>query len=303
MANAPRGQKGQDVHGVFLLDKPAGRTSNQALQDVKRLFSARKAGHTGSLDPFATGMLPICLGEATKTAGFMLDADKSYIATARFGTATSTGDTEGEVLREEAVPDLSEADIQSVLADFEGVIEQVPPMYSALKHEGKPLYQLAREGREVAREARKVTIHSLVIESWNSPRLTFRVQCSKGTYVRTLGEDLAKALGSCAHLESLRRLSVTPFDPDAMVTLDALVEARDSGRHMDLLLPIDAGLGHWPRAEITEGQAARFCHGNAVIVDGQQPGMVRVYQQDGGILGIGETRDDNQTYPKRLFLL
>lgn len=303
MANAPRGQKGQDVHGVFLLDKPAGRTSNQALQDVKRLFSARKAGHTGSLDPFATGMLPICLGEATKTAGFMLDADKSYIATARFGTATSTGDTEGEVLREEAVPDLSEADIQSVLADFEGVIEQVPPMYSALKHEGKPLYQLAREGREVAREARKVTIHSLVLESWNSPRLTFRVQCSKGTYVRTLGEDLAKALGSCAHLESLRRLSVTPFDPDAMVTLDALVEARDSGRHMDLLLPIDAGLGHWPRAEITEGQAARFCHGNAVIVDGQQPGMVRVYQQDGGILGIGETRDDNQTYPKRLFLL
>lgn len=303
MANAPRGQKGQDVHGVFLLDKPAGRTSNQALQDVKRLFSARKAGHTGSLDPFATGMLPICLGEATKTAGFMLDADKSYIATARFGTATSTGDTEGEVLREEAVPDLSEADIQSVLADFEGVIEQVPPMYSALKHEGKPLYQLAREGREVAREARKVTIHSLVIESWNSPRLTFRVQCSKGTYVRTLGEDLAKALGSCAHLESLRRLSVTPFDPDAMVTLDVLVEARDSGRHMDLLLPIDAGLGHWPRAEITEGQAARFCHGNAVIVDGQQPGMVRVYQQDGGILGIGETRDDNQTYPKRLFLL
>lgn len=303
MANAPRGQKGQDVHGVFLLDKPAGRTSNQALQDVKRLFSARKAGHTGSLDPFATGMLPICLGEATKTAGFMLDADKSYIATARFGTATSTGDTEGEVLREEAVPDLSEADIQSVLADFEGVIEQVPPMYSALKHEGKPLYQLAREGREVAREARKVTIHSLVIESWNSPRLTFRVQCSKGTYVRTLGEDLAKALGSCAHLESLRRFSVTPFDPDAMVTLDALVEARDSGRHMDLLLPIDAGLGHWPRAEITEGQAARFCHGNAVIVDGQQPGMVRVYQQDGGILGIGETRDDNQTYPKRLFLL
>lgn len=294
---------GHDIHGVILLDKPVGRSSNQALQDVKRLFSARKAGHTGSLDPFATGMLPICLGEATKTAGFMLDADKAYIATARLGTATSTGDTEGEVVSEEAVPDLSEADIESVLADFEGVIEQVPPMYSALKHEGKPLYKLAREGLEVEREAREVTIHSLVLESWQPPSLIFRVECSKGTYVRTLAEDLAKALGSCAHLDSLRRLSVTPFDPDAMVTLEALEAAREAGRHLENLLPVDAGLEHWPKAEITEGQGARFCHGNAVIVDGQQAGMVRVYEQGGRILGIGETRTDNQTYPKRLFLL
>jgi len=295
--------RGQNIHGVILLDKPAGRSSNQALQDVKRLFSARKAGHTGSLDPFATGMLPICLGEATKTAGFMLDADKAYRATAQLGTATATGDTEGEVVNEEAVPDLSEADIESVLADFEGVIEQVPPMYSALKHEGKPLYKLAREGREVERDAREVTIHSLVLESWQPPRLIFRVECSKGTYVRTLAEDLAKALGSCAHLESLRRLSVTPFDPDAMVTLEALDAARESGRHLEYLLPTDAGLQHWPRIEITEGQAARFCNGSPVIVDGQEPGIARVYQQDGGILGIGEIKSDGQTHPKRLFLL
>jgi tRNA pseudouridine55 synthase len=295
--------RGHNIHGVILLDKPAGRSSNQALQDVKRLFSARKAGHTGSLDPFATGMLPICLGEATKTAGFMLDADKAYRATARLGTATATGDTEGEVVTEEAVPELSEADIETVLADFEGVIEQVPPMYSALKHEGKPLYRLAREGREVERDAREVTIHSLVLESWQPPRLIFRVECSKGTYVRTLAEDLAKALGSCAHLESLRRLSVTPFDPDAMVTLEVLEAAGVAGRQLDYLLPTDAGLEHWPKAEITEGQAARFRHGNPVIVDDQQPGMVRVYEQGGRILGIGETRTDNQTYPKRIFLL
>lgn len=295
--------RGQAIHGILLLDKPAGRSSNQALQDVKRLYDARKAGHTGSLDPFATGMLPLCLGEATKTAGFMLDADKTYRATARLGIQTSTGDTEGEEIRQAPVPDLARGAIEAVMEKFEGEIEQIPPMHSALKHEGQPLYKLAREGREVERKPRKITIHEFALESWAPPLLTFKVRCSKGTYVRTLAEDLAIALDTCAHLESLRRLSVSPFGESEMVTMDDLSRAREEGTHEDLLLPIDAGLSGLPRVEITEGQAQRFSHGNPVIVDGQEPGMVRVYRQDGPILGIGEAMADNQTHPKRLFLL
>lgn len=295
--------RGRAIHGILLLDKPAGRTSNHALQDVKRLYGARKAGHTGSLDPFATGMLPLCLGEATKTAGFMLDSDKIYRATARLGIQTSTGDTEGDRIREEAVPDLDREAIETAMAGFVGEIEQIPPMYSALKHEGQPLYKLAREGREVERKPRKVTIHEFVLEGWAPPLLTFKVRCSKGTYVRTLAEDLAMALGTCAHLESLRRLSVSPFDESEMVAMDDLSRAREDGMQEDLLHPIDAGLSELPRVEITEGQAQRFRHGNPVIVDGLEPGMVRVYQQDGPILGIGEAMADSQTHPRRLFMI
>lgn len=293
----------QDIHGILLLDKPAGRSSNQTLQDVKRLFGARKAGHTGSLDPFATGMLPICFGEATKTAGFMLDADKAYRATARLGVGTSTGDVEGEVVREGPVPDSSASDIETAMAEFEGPFEQTPPMHSALKHEGKRLYELAREGHEVVRKPREVTIHHLELENWEPPLLTFRVECSKGTYVRTLAEELAEALGTCAHLQSLRRLYVTPFEEAGMVTMETLREASETDNHLDCLLPVDAGLSGWPKVEITAGQAARFCHGNPVIIDGQEPGLVRVYQQDGGILGLGEAKPDHQVHPKRLFLI
>lgn len=294
---------GRAIHGIVLLDKPAGRSSNHALQDVKRLYDARKGGHTGNLDPFATGMLPLCFGEATKTAGFMLDADKTYHATARLGIQTSTGDIEGEEIRQAPVPDLTPETIEAAMAQFEGEIEQIPPMHSALKHQGQPLYKLAREGREIERKPRRVTIHELVLEGWEPPRLTFRVRCSKGTYVRTLAEDLAKALGTCAYLESLRRLSVSPFGESDMVTMDDLSRARENDTHEDLLLPIDAGLSGLPRVEITAGQAQRFCHGNPVIVDGLEPGMVRVYRQDGPILGIGEAMADNQTHPKRLFIL
>jgi tRNA pseudouridine55 synthase len=296
-------KRGRDVHGIVLLDKPVGRSSNHALQDVKRLFSARKAGHTGSLDPFATGMLPLCFGEATKTAGFMLDSDKSYEATARLGITTSTGDVEGEVVDELPVPDLDVAVIEEAMNQFMGEIEQVPPMYSALKHQGKPLYKLAREGMEVERKARRVTIHDITLESWEAPHLTFRVACSKGTYVRTLAEDLAKALGSCGHLVSLRRTSVSPFDAADMVTMEELSAAKDEDRLEDLLLPIDSGLEGWPRIEITAGQAVRFTNGNPVIVDSQEVGLVRVYEQDGKILGIAEIQPDGQAHPKRLFLL
>lgn len=298
----PRNRKGLDIHGIVLLDKPEGRSSNQALQDVKRLFSARKAGHTGNLDPFATGMLPVCLGEATKTAGFMLDADKAYRATAVLGVATTTGDTEGEVTADNPVPAIDQAAIEAAMEKFTGEIEQVPPMYSALKRDGQPLYKLAREGKEVEREPRKVTIHELVLESWEKPRLTFSVRCSKGTYVRTLAEDLAKSLDSCAHLDALRRLSVSPFTEAQMVSMEQLSSLRETESQLDVLLPIDAGLTGWPKAEITEGQAVRFCNGNPVIIDGQEEGLLRVYGPEDKILGIGEAKSDSQTHPKRLFL-
>ncbi len=298
-----RSRGGNNIHGVVLLDKPEGRSSNQALQDVKRLFSARKAGHTGSLDPFATGMLPICFGEATKTAGFMLDSDKSYIATARLGSATSTGDVEGEVIEENEVPALDVIDIEQAMSGFLGEIKQVPPMYSALKHEGQPLYKLAREGREISRDARPVSIHKLNLESWVSPLLTFSVECSKGTYVRTLAEDLAKALGTCAHLVSLRRLHVSPFRTKDMVSMEQLSAAREANQLSDQLLPVDAGLENWARIEITPGQEARFVNGNPVIVDSRETELVRVYSQERQLLGLAETRPDGQAYPKRLFLL
>ena len=224
-----RRRKGRDIHGVILLDKPAGYSSNQALQKVRWLFQARKAGHTGSLDPFATGMLPICIGEASKTAGFMLNASKSYLASAGRGKATTTGDIEGETRLEMKVPDLDKTRINAVLCEFRGEIEQVPPMYSALKHQGQPLYRLARAGQEVARKARPVTIHSLELLDWAPPMLNFRLRCSKGTYVRTLAEDIADKLGSCAHLQSLRRLDVEPFREKDMIQLDRLDSRSASG--------------------------------------------------------------------------
>ncbi len=212
-----RRKHGADIHGIVLLDKPAGITSNRALQKVRGIFQARKAGHTGSLDPFATGMLPICLGEASKTAAFMLEAGKRYRATARLGVATSTGDLDGEIIQTCPLPAIDPGSLTQVLQRFTGEIEQVPPMYSALKHEGRPLYEYARAGIVIERPARTITIHHLQLMDWQPPDLTFDVHCSKGTYIRTLAEDIATALDCCAHLVALRRTLVEPFDnaPDA----------------------------------------------------------------------------------------
>ena len=250
-----RRRKGRDIHGVLLLDKPVGWSSNQAVQKVRWLFQARKAGHTGTLDPFATGMLPICLGEASKTAAFMLDAGKTYEASARLGEATSTGDIEGEVIRRAAVDIPGTERIEQVMAQFTGVIEQVPPMYSALKHRGRPLYELAREGKEVERAPRPVTIHRLELLDWEAPDLRFRVRCSKGTYVRTLAEDIAGRLGSCAHLKALRRLEVEPFREDGMVSLEDLENAVENGKADSFLLPVDSGLSGWPVVKLDEARA------------------------------------------------
>jgi tRNA pseudouridine55 synthase len=298
-----RRRKGRDVHGVVLLDKPPGWSSNQALQKVRWLFQARKAGHTGNLDPFATGMLPICLGEASKTAGFMLDAVKTYEARAVLGVATATGDIEGEATRKSEPPQVDSPAIEAVLAAFHGEIEQLPPMYSALKHRGQPLYRLAREGKTVERKPRRVRIFELELLAWESPLLQFRVRCSKGTYVRTLAEDIAKALDSCAHLDRLRRVSVEPFEQRGMVTLEQLEAMAESGIIDEALLPVDAGLAHWPRITLDESREKPFSHGNPVPCPDASPGPVRAYSHTGRLLGLAEVTPDQRLKPKRLMNL
>ncbi len=301
-----RRRKGDPVDGVVLLDKPAGLSSNQALQRVRRLFNARKAGHTGTLDPFATGLLPLCFGEASKTTAFLLDATKAYRAEARLGQATATGDPEGEVVESGPVPTVSAEAIETVLAGLTGDIEQVPPMYSALKHEGKPLYELARQGITVPRKARPVTIHALELVEWSPPRLVFDVVCSKGTYVRTLAEDIAGALGTVAHLTALRRLRVGPFDAAGMVALDTLEAAAEAGSLKDHLLPVDAGLPDWPLVTLDTAGARAFRHGNpAVPPTGPQLAagtLVRVSDPEGVRLGLGEW-SGGKLRPRKVFQL
>lgn len=297
-----RRRTGQDVHGIVLLDKPAGISSNQALQRVRRLLSARKAGHSGSLDPFATGMLPVCLGEATKTAAFMLDSSKTYRAVIKLGFATTTGDPEGEVNLEKPVPELSRPDIERVLAGFLGSVQQVPPMYSALKHQGQPLYKLARQGLSIDRQPRRITVYRIELTTWEPPLLGFEVHCSKGTYVRTLAEDIAAALGSCGHLVSLRRVNVEPFDASDMITLDELEAAVAADRGQEYLLPVDAGLSAWPRIELGPEDAGRFVHGGPVAVTAAR-GMVRVAGPDGLLLGLAEAGEDGIARPKRVFVM
>lgn len=300
-----RRRKGRNVNGIILLDKPEGYSSNQAVQKVRWLFQARKAGHTGSLDPFATGMLPVCLGEASKTAGFMLDASKIYIATARLGQATATGDTEGDVICESPVPERSASEIEAVFRKFTGESEQVPPMYSALKHQGQPLYKLARAGKEVSRSSRTIVIHSLELLEWKpeSATLVFRVHCSKGTYVRTLAEDIALKLGTCAHLLALRRLSVEPFREKDMIGLEQLLELAEEGLLDSCLLSPDAGLDDWPVVVLNPSETKRFCHGNPIeAVDGVK-GSVRVYGPGDQLLGLGEILSDNLLKAKRIMNL
>lgn len=300
-----RRKRGLDIHGVVLLDKPAGISSNRALQRVRGVFQARKAGHTGSLDPFATGMLPVCLGEASKTAAYMLQAGKTYHATARLGQATSTGDLEGEVVQSASLPGHDAAGIARVLERFRGEIEQVPPMFSALKHEGRPLYEYARAGITIERPARNVQIFQISLQSWCPPDLEFLVNCSKGTYIRTLAEDIASALDSCAHLVELRRLAVEPFDDLPMVTLEQLEQAREQGGLHDFLLPVDAGLPNWPRIDLDPVQQRKFMHGNQFpfTSDVVPAGKVRVYSPAGNVLGLADLTPEGRLRPVRVFNL
>lgn len=293
----------RDVQGIALLDKPAGLTSNQALQDVKRLFQARKAGHTGSLDPLASGLLPICLGEGTKISGFLLDADKHYQVTCRLGVKTATGDAEGEVLETRAVAGLSRRAVEEALHGFSGRIEQVPPMYSAVKHQGQRLYRLARQGLNVERKPRSVTVHVLNLLHYEGDSLELDVRCSKGTYVRTLVEDIGERLGCGAHVAALRRLGVGPYDTTAMITLDRLhCLAQEGLQRLDgVLLPIESALVHWPGVRLSDDAAYYLRKGQAVQVPhAPTRGWVRLYLAGERFLGMGQILDDGRVAPRRL---
>jgi len=296
--------RGRPVNGILLLDKPIGSTSNGALQEVKRLFFAQKAGHTGNLDPMASGLLPLCFGEATKLSAYLLDADKAYEGTATLGKRTTTADTEGEVIDERPVGDYSDALMAEVLARFTGPIEQVPPMYSALKHQGQPLYKLAREGVEVERKPRTVTIHELVLRGRTATELELGIHCTKGTYVRTLVEDIGEALGCGAHLSALRRTRVGAFDISAAVSLDEVrrIADEEGSAALDrLLIPFKEVFADWPAVQLTETLTFYLRQGQPVIVP-QAPtgGMVKLLDQDGDFLGVGEILDDGRVAPRRL---
>lgn len=291
------------VNGVLVLDKPRGMSSNQALQKVRWLLNAEKAGHTGSLDPLATGVLPLCFGEATKFSQYLLDADKAYETVAHLGVTTTTGDAEGEVVEQRDVTVGREA-IEAVLPRFRGDIEQVPPMYSALKKDGQPLYKLARAGEVVEREARSVTIARLDLLAFESPCATLAVSCSKGTYVRTLVEDIGRELGCGGHVAALRRTQAGPFQLSQSVTLEELEKVHAEGGNEALdrfLLPVDAGLEHWPLLQLSEHSAYYWLHGQPVRAP-ELPkfGMLRVQDHEGRFIGIGEVTDDGRLAPRRL---
>jgi tRNA pseudouridine55 synthase len=268
----------QHVDGVLLLDKPQGLSSNDALQKARRIFQAAKAGHTGTLDPMATGLLPVLFGEATKFSHLLLDSDKTYEATLLLGVTTTTGDAEGEILDRVPVA-ADESAIRAACARFVGEIRQVPPMYSALKHEGKPLYEYARQGIHIERPARDVTIHSLEVLRVAGAHLDIRVRCSKGTYIRTLAEDIGYALACGAHLTALRRTQTAAWSVQDACTLDAL-GALDGAARTARLMPIDALLAHLPRIDLSPEHAARFCHGQALRAHSSTRGAVRVYGPD-----------------------
>lgn len=291
------------VCGVVLLDKPAGLSSNAALQRVRSLYGARKAGHTGNLDPLASGMLPICLGEATKIAGALLDARKQYRFTVHLGERTSSGDLEHAVIERRDVPPLDRTQIERALAPLAGRREQVPPMHSALKHGGERLYRLARRGIEVERAPRAIEIAQLWVEEWTAPRLTLQVVCSKGTYVRVLAEEIAAALGTCGHVVALHRVWTEPFENEPMIGLERL-EAADRAERERWLMPIDRPLQRWPRIDLQIEAARRLRHGQAVpsgIAPSDTP--VRIYGPDARFLGIGTIDTSGQLHPKRLMEL
>jgi tRNA pseudouridine55 synthase len=288
-----------DIHGILLLDKPLGLSSAGAVARVKRLFDARKAGHTGSLDPLASGMLPICFGEATKFAAQLLDADKTYRVTARLGERTPSADRESEVIERRSLPPYSREQLAQALAAFPRQYSQVPPMHSALKQDGKPLYEYARAGITRERAARDIVIHDLRLLDWRSPDLSFDVRCTKGTYIRVLAEDLAAQLGTIAHLATLRRLEVAPFGAEPQWGFEAL-EAMTPAQRQEVLLPVDAALTGWPRLDLPAGGVSALRQGQAVPVAVEPPGTVRIYAAGLGFLGLGEIQAAGRLVPLRL---
>ena len=297
-------KRGRDIHGVFLLDKPQGMSSNDIMQKVKRIFQANKAGHTGALDPLATGMLPICLGEATKFSQFLLDADKRYLVTAKLGERTDTSDAEGQIVETRDV-NVKTSEILTALEPFLGDILQVPTMFSALKHNGKPLYEYARQGITVEREARPITIFELNFIEYNAPYLTLEVHCSKGTYIRTLVDDLGEVLGCGAHVTMLRRTAVADYPTEKMLdwnALQSLAAQQDLSLLDALLLPMDTAVAKLPTLTLDESQAQGIGFGQRVKFDNPNrlQGQVRLFSHENRFLGVAVIDENNVIRPQRL---
>ena len=294
-------KRGRDIDGVFLLDKPQGMSSNDIMQKVKRLFQANKAGHTGALDPLATGMLPICLGEATKFSQFLLDADKRYVVTAKLGERTDTSDAEGQVVKTRPV-NVETSQILTALEQFRGDILQVPTMFSALKHNGKPLYEYARAGITVEREARPITIFGINFIEYQAPSLTLEVHCSKGTYIRTLVDDLGEVLGCGAHVTVLRRTAVADYPTEKMMTWDALQALAEQGDLDQHLLPIDTAVSKLPALKLNAEQSKGIGFGQRVKFanEAKLRGQVRLFSDKNIFLGVALIDDNNVIRPQRL---
>jgi tRNA pseudouridine55 synthase len=307
MGRRGRLAKGQHISGILLLDKGTGYSSNSELQRARSIFNARKAGHTGSLDPLASGLLPVCFGEATKVSAYLLDGDKRYQVKVRLGVVTDSGDREGAIISEKPVPLFTQADLDEILKPFEGEISQVPPMYSALKHNGQRLYKLARQGLEVERKIRKVTIRQLQLISFDEASLELNVLCSKGTYIRTLAEGIGEKMGCGAHVEVLRRTEVNCFNIEKALTLGQLEGIAKEGSEAlkAVLLPVDAAILDWPKVELSEPLAWHIKQGQAINCPGfkseEDDALVRLYSSSRDFIGLAKLDGEGRLAPKRLF--
>lgn len=300
-----RRRRGRDVSGVLVVDKPIGWSSNDAVQKAKRLFNARKVGHTGALDPLATGVLPLCFGEATKFSQFLLSSDKKYWARLQLGVATDSGDADGKVIAERAVENVDAAKITDALRFFRGEIDQVPPMFSAIKHKGQPLYKLARQGIEIEREARRVTIFSNELVAFDGDQLELEIHCSKGTYVRTIAEELGEVLGCGAHVCALRRRAAGPYDESDLISFSVLEAAVEEGSLDPFLQPTSSAVQGWPEVRLTDNTAYYLRKGQPVIVPhAPTSGWVRLAEvaddESTRFIGVGEILDDGRVAPRRL---
>jgi len=300
-----RKTRGRNISGILVVDKQSGSSSNDVVQFAKRLYGARKVGHTGSLDPLATGVLPLCFGEATKFSQFLLSSDKVYLPRIQLGVATASGDSEGDIIAEKPVPDLTEEQVESALDAFRGEISQIPSMFSALKHKGQPLYKLARQGIEVEREPRQVTVFSNELIERTADTLLLKIHCSKGTYVRSIAEDLGAALGCGGHVIELRRLQAGPFCEADLVTIEALEQAKETGGLDALLQPVSSAVSQWPEVQLSANSTFYVRQGQPVqVAHAPTEGWVRLMDEtgkDGGaFIGVGEIIDDGRVAPRRL---
>lgn len=301
---ARRSKKGRDITGIVIVDKPTGVSSNHILQKVKRLYNANKAGHTGSLDPLATGVLPVCLGEATKLSTYLLDADKSYQVTCLLGIATDSGDSDGQIIDQQPIPNITQEQLNLVLKQFLGEQQQIPPMFSALKHQGQPLYKLARQGIEIERKSRHIVIYAIECSELTEHSFTLNVQCSKGTYIRTLVQDIAAILGTCGHVIQLRRTQAAGYTLTQAHSLTQLAHRHESGLTAldDVLLEAHKALPDWPQVKLNAAETLRIGQGQSVQTETLQPSQILLFDAENRFMGLAERDDSGKVAPKRLFV-